>query len=128
MRGRNGVSWGQRIRSWRKTLTERKAKPKGGLVSSDLDSISLTTLSDIFLRPMSLLPRKNERLTFLYTQTYAEYKKNLGNESIAHLIDRRAKIQAAIDEVLVAGQSMSLDDGISYTRGNVSRLYDMERT
>lgn len=52
----------------------------------------------------------------------------MGTENIAHLIDRRAKIRAAIDEVLVAGQSMSLDDGISYTRGNVSRLYDMEKS
>lgn len=51
----------------------------------------------------------------------------MNTENIAYLIDRRAKIRAAINEVLEAGQSMSLDDGISYTRGNVSRLYDMEK-
>lgn len=33
----------------------------------------------------------------------------------------------AIKEVLEAGQSMMLDDGITYTRGNLRTLHDEER-
>lgn len=44
---------------------------------------------------------------------------------VKELVDRRAKIHAAIDEVLTAGQSMSLDDGISYTRASIRQLHQL---
>lgn len=46
---------------------------------------------------------------------------------IKSLEDRRAKVANAIDEVLSAGQSMSLDDGISYTRASLVQLQRYER-
>ena len=49
------------------------------------------------------------------------------SQNLAFLIDRRKKIRASIAEVLEAGQSMSLDDGISYTRANLTRLRDLEK-
>ena len=51
----------------------------------------------------------------------------MSHPDIRHLIDRRNKVRAAIDEVLTAGQSMSLDDGISYTRSSLRQLRDVER-
>lgn len=39
---------------------------------------------------------------------------------------RLRRVQAAIAEVEESGQSMSLDDGLSYTRGTISRLYERE--
>jgi hypothetical protein len=50
----------------------------------------------------------------------------MSRADIKQLVDRRAKVRAAIDEVLTAGQSMSLDDGISYTRATIYRLERME--
>lgn len=46
----------------------------------------------------------------------------MSRKRIKTLVDRRDKISAAIDEILTAGQSMSLDDGISYTRASLPRL------
>ncbi len=51
----------------------------------------------------------------------------MGNANLNYLIDRRAKVRKAIDEVLDAGQSMSLDDGISYTRVNLRWLRSYEK-
>jgi hypothetical protein len=45
---------------------------------------------------------------------------------VRKLREHLAKIESAIDEVLTAGQSMSLDDGVSYTRASLPRL-DMMR-
>lgn len=47
---------------------------------------------------------------------------------IKTLVDRRTKVETAIDEILTAGQSMSLDDGISYTRASLVQLQRYEKT
>lgn len=44
---------------------------------------------------------------------------------VKYLRERIADINAAIDEVLSAGQSMSLDDGVSYTRASLPQLNRM---
>lgn len=44
---------------------------------------------------------------------------------VKYLRERIAKINAAIDEILDAGQSMSLDDGVSYTRASLPQLNKM---
>lgn len=46
---------------------------------------------------------------------------------VKKLKERLAKIESAIDEVLDAGQSMSLDDGLSYTRASLPRLDAMRK-
>lgn len=46
---------------------------------------------------------------------------------IKTLVDRRTKVETAIDEILTAGQSMSLDDGISYTRASLVQLQRYEK-
>lgn len=46
---------------------------------------------------------------------------------IQSLRERLRRVQAAIAEVEESGQSMSLDDGISYTRTTASRLYEREQ-
>ena len=50
----------------------------------------------------------------------------MSRADVKQMVDRRAKVRAAIDEVLTAGQSMSLDDGISYTRATLWRLQRLE--
>ena len=47
--------------------------------------------------------------------------------AITRLEKRLDQIQTAIAEVEVAGQSTSLGEGMSYTRGTLSRLYVQER-
>ena len=43
------------------------------------------------------------------------------------LREKLRRVQAAIQEVEESGQSMSLDDGISYSRATISRLYEREK-
>jgi len=38
-----------------------------------------------------------------------------------------ADIRTAIKEIMTAGQSMSLDDGVSYTRASLPRLEQMKK-
>lgn len=45
---------------------------------------------------------------------------------IQGLRERLRRVQASIEEVEKSGQSISLDDGISYTRATLSRLYERE--
>jgi hypothetical protein len=46
----------------------------------------------------------------------------------AHSLKERLRsVQAAIKEVEEAGQSVSTDDGISYTRATLYRLYNREK-
>jgi hypothetical protein len=51
----------------------------------------------------------------------------MSRKDISHLIDMRAKVRLAISEIMTAGQSMSLDDGISYTRSSLRQLHQYER-
>ncbi len=46
---------------------------------------------------------------------------------IQGLKERLRRVQASIAEVEESGQSISLDDGISYTRATLSRLYEREK-
>ena len=48
----------------------------------------------------------------------------MGQREISHLIDKRKSIEAAMKEHESAGASMSLDDGISYTRTSYKQLSD----
>jgi geranylgeranyl pyrophosphate synthase len=49
------------------------------------------------------------------------------SEKAQSLRERLRRVQAAIKEVEEAGQSVSTDDGISYTRATLTRLYDREK-
>jgi hypothetical protein len=42
------------------------------------------------------------------------------------LRERLRSVQSAIAEVETGGQSVSLDDGVSYTRAHLPRLYERE--
>ena len=46
---------------------------------------------------------------------------------VKQLRQELAEINNAISEVLSAGQSMSLDDGVSYTRASLPRLDQMRK-
>ena len=52
----------------------------------------------------------------------------MSHPDIRHLVDYRNKVRTAISEVLTAGVSMSLDDGISYTRASLRQLREIEKS